>query len=143
MRVCRPGRLRQPAIAGPAAYFFSFQIYCDFSGYNTDIAAVAARVLGFELTRNFFHRRFTLFHPPISGGAGTSRGPPGFAITSTFAGRRPCAGAAPVLHLAVVFLLSSLWHGAAWTFVVWGALHGLFLMVAHVERRLATAFCGA
>jgi len=115
-----------------AAYFFSFQIYCDFSGY-TDIARGAARVLGFELTRNFhrpfhadsirdFWRRWHItlstwfrdyLYIPLGGGRVRVR--------------------RLYFNLAVVFLLSGLWHGAAWTFVVWGALHGLFLMVAHLS----------
>jgi len=115
-----------------AAYFFSFQIYCDFSGY-TDIARGAARVLGFELTLNFrrpfhadsirdFWRRWHItlstwfrdyLYIPLGGGRVRAR--------------------RLYFNLAVVFLLSGLWHGAAWTFVVWGALHGTLLIVSHLS----------
>ncbi len=118
-----------------ATYVFAFQIYCDFSGYS-DIAVGSARVLGIELTRNFddpygaatvtdFWRRWhislsTWFRDYVYVPLGGSR---------VGAGRR--AG-----NLAVVFLLSGLWHGASWTFVVWGAYHGA-LMVGSLTARSA------
>ena len=114
-------------------YAFTFQIYCDFSGY-TDIARGAARVMGFELMQNFdspyfsrtvseFWRRWhislsTWFKDyvfiPLGGSRGTAA--------------QTCA------NLAVVFLLSGLWHGARWTFVVWGALHAMYLAFGGATR---------
>jgi alginate O-acetyltransferase complex protein AlgI len=110
-----------------ATYVFAFQIYCDFEGYS-DIAVGSARVLGIELTRNFddpygaatvtdFWRRWhislsTWFRDYVFVPLGGSR------VT---AGRR-------AVNLGVVFLLSGLWHGASWTFVVWGAYHGLLMV---------------
>jgi D-alanyl-lipoteichoic acid acyltransferase DltB (MBOAT superfamily) len=111
-----------------AAFFFAFQIYCDFSGYS-DIAIGCARVLGFNLMNNFrqpcfaasitdFWRRWHIslstwlkdyLYIPLGGsrkGAARQR-----------------------LNLLLTFLLSGLWHGAAWHFVAWGALHGLFQII--------------
>jgi len=113
-----------PLIA--AAVLFSIQIYCDFSGY-TDIARGSARVLGFELMKNFeapffsesigeFWRRWhislsTWFRDYIYIPLGGNR-------VSRLKQYR---------NVFVVFLLSGLWHGADWTFVVWGGLHGFFM----------------
>jgi D-alanyl-lipoteichoic acid acyltransferase DltB (MBOAT superfamily) len=109
-----------------ATYFFAVQIYCDFSGYS-DIAIGSARVLGFKLMRNFdrpyfsqsiaeFWRRWhislsTWFRDYVYVPLGGSRVP----LTRL------------VLNLLIVFTLSGLWHGANWTFVVWGALNGIYL----------------
>lgn len=106
-----------------AAYAFSIQIYCDFSGY-TDVARGAARVMGFELMRNFdrpyestsmveFWRRWHIslsswFRDYLYYPLGGNRGGPALAARNVF----------------IVFLVSGLWHGASWSFVVWGALHG-------------------
>jgi len=111
-----------------AAVCFSFQIYCDFSGY-TDIARGTARILGFELMRNFnmpylaasisdFWRRWhislsTWFKDYLYFPLGGSR----------VSVPKVCR------NLMIVFVVSGIWHGASWNFAVWGALHGL-LMVA-------------
>ena len=107
---------------------FGIQIYGDFSGYS-DIARGSARLLGVELMRNFeqpylstsiteFWRRWHIslstwlrdyLYIPLGGNRGT-------------AGRTS-------RNLMVTMLLGGLWHGAAWTFVVWGGLHGLYLLV--------------
>jgi alginate O-acetyltransferase complex protein AlgI len=111
-----------------ASYFFAFQIYCDFSGY-TDIARGSARVMGFRLMLNFNH-------PYIS------RSPAEFwrrwhiSLSSWFRDYLyfPLGGSrgalwATCLNLFIVFVVSGLWHGAAWTFLAWGGLHGLFVVV--------------
>ena len=116
-----------------ATYFFAFQIYCDFSGY-TDIAIGAARVMGFDLMENFrrpyfaqtpseFWRRWHIslsswFRDYLYIPLGGSR----VAVPRWY------------LNLMLVFVVSGLWHGAAWTFVVWGGLHGLY-MVGDVATR--------
>lgn len=109
-----------------AAYFFAFQIYCDFSGYS-DIAIGTAKCLGFDLMNNFYRPYFsasvrefwTRWHMSLSTWfkdyvyiplGGNRRGP-----------------LRNHLNLIAVFLISGLWHGANWTFVLWGALHGLLL----------------
>jgi len=111
-----------------ASYFFAFQIYCDFSGY-TDIARGAARCMGYELMVNFdrpyasrspseFWRRWhislsTWFRDYLFIPLGGSR--KGLW--------RTC------LNSMIVFVVSGFWHGAAWNFLAWGALHGLYLVV--------------
>jgi D-alanyl-lipoteichoic acid acyltransferase DltB (MBOAT superfamily) len=118
-----------------ATYFFAFQIFCDFSGYS-DIALGAAEVMGFRLMNNFdrpyfagsvpeFWRRWhislsTWFRDYLYIPLGGSRS----------------VGGRTYLNILVVFLISGLWHGANWTFVIWGALHGLFLVFS---RLLASA----
>jgi len=113
--------------------FFAIQIYCDFSGYS-DIALGAARVLGFRLTRNFatpyFSRSFTEFWRRWH-----------ISLTTWFRdyvyiplGGNRQGRWATYRNCAIVFLISGLWHGAAWTFVVWGALHGTFLIAEAILR---------
>ena len=110
-----------------ATYAFAFQIYCDFSGYS-DIAIGAARTLGIDLMLNFrqpyfarsvgeFWKRWhislsTWFRDYLYIPLGGSR----------VALARWC------MNIGVVFIVSGLWHGASWTFVVWGALHGVYLI---------------
>ena len=111
-----------------ATYFFAFQIYCDFSGYS-DIAIGAARVLGFDLMENFrqpyvahsvagFWRRWHIslstwfrdyLYIPLGGNC-----------VSQWRW---------YMNLALVFLVSGLWHGARWTFVIWGALHAFYVLM--------------
>jgi D-alanyl-lipoteichoic acid acyltransferase DltB (MBOAT superfamily) len=124
---------RQPTFAPPAdlviaTYFFAFQLYCDFSGYS-DVAIGTARVLGVDLMENFrrpylsssvaefWSRRWHLslagwfrdyVYIPL-GGSRTSR-------------------VRHALNLMAVFLLSGAWHGANWTFVIWGGLNGLYVV---------------
>jgi alginate O-acetyltransferase complex protein AlgI len=117
-----------------ATYAFAFQVYCDFSGY-ADIAIGAARVMGFKLPENFqqpyyatslpeFWRRWhiTLYNwlrdyifYPLSRALKRS----GFASDQLLAVALP-----PMLTM----LASGLWHGTSWTFIVWGALHGTFMV---------------
>lgn len=117
-----------------ATIAFAFQIYADFSGY-TDIARGAARVMGFSLMENFrapylsssvsqFWTRWhislsTWFKDYVYIPLGGNRVP--FWRWQT--------------NLLIVFLISGLWHGAKWTFVIWGLLHGLYLVVEHCWRR--------
>jgi D-alanyl-lipoteichoic acid acyltransferase DltB (MBOAT superfamily) len=121
-----------------ATLAFAFQIYCDFSGY-TDIAIGTARILGFNLTQNFnrpysarsiadFWRRWHIsltswFKDYIYIPLGGNRVP---LIKWT-------------INIMLVFLISGLWHGAAWTFIIWGALHGIWqilekLILSHKRR---------
>jgi D-alanyl-lipoteichoic acid acyltransferase DltB (MBOAT superfamily) len=109
-----------------ATFFFSWQIFCDFSGY-TDIARGSARLLGFNLMENFrmpylatsitdFWRRWhislsTWFKDYVYIPLGGNRH--GLAHTC--------------LNLFIIFLLCGLWHGANWTFVLWGAYFGIII----------------
>lgn len=112
---------------------FAFQIYGDFSGY-TDIARGCARLMGVELCLNFDH--------PYA-----SRSPGEFwrrwhvSLSSWFRdyvyipiGGSRRGATRMVVGLAAAFLLSGLWHGAAWTFVAWGALHGLYVVVQRLTE---------
>ena len=107
-----------------ATYLFAFQIYCDFSGY-TDIALGAARVMGFDLMVNF---RTPYRSTSIS--EFWSRWH--ISLSSWFRDYLyiPLGGNRVVkwrwyYNLFIVFLVSGLWHGANWTFIIWGSIHGL------------------
>jgi len=118
-----------------AVLFYAVQIYCDFSGY-TDMAIACARLLGYELTINFRFPYFasdiaefwTRWHISLSSwlrdylflSLGGARG------THLFAYR----------NIMITMLLGGLWHGAAWTFVIFGALHGVGLVIHHEWKRL-------
>jgi D-alanyl-lipoteichoic acid acyltransferase DltB (MBOAT superfamily) len=109
------------------AVFFAFQIYGDFSGYS-DIAIGVARLFGIDLLRNFafpyfsrdiaeFWRRWHIslsswFRDYVYIPMGGSRGSLWQKVKNTF----------------IVFLISGFWHGANWTFIVWGGLNALFIM---------------
>jgi D-alanyl-lipoteichoic acid acyltransferase DltB (MBOAT superfamily) len=118
-----------------AVYGYAAQIYCDFSGY-TDIAIGCALLLGYRFPRNFnapytatnpqdFWRRWhislsTWLRDYLYFPLGGSR--QGSLRTS--------------LNLMLTMLLGGLWHGAAWTFVAWGALHGTYLVVHRLWSRI-------
>jgi D-alanyl-lipoteichoic acid acyltransferase DltB (MBOAT superfamily) len=109
------------------ALFFTIQIYCDFSGYS-DIALGTARLFGFDLLRNFAYPYFSRdiaefwrrWHISLSSWfkdylyipLGGSKGGNWMRIRNTF----------------IIFLVSGFWHGANWTFIVWGGLNALFIM---------------
>ena len=117
------------------AVAYTFQIYFDFSGYS-DMAIGLGLMMGFRFPENFRLPLPVAPASPSSGAAGTSPCPPGCATTST----SPSAATAtvpraPILNLMLVMLLGGLWHGAAWTFVLWGAWHGLFLALERGRRR--------
>lgn len=109
------------------AIFFAIQIYCDFSGYS-DIALGTARLFGIDLLRNFafpyfsrdiaeFWRRWHIslsswfkdyLYIPLGGSKGGTK----MRIRNTF----------------IIFLVSGFWHGANWTFIIWGFLNALFIL---------------
>jgi alginate O-acetyltransferase complex protein AlgI len=111
-----------------AVFFYAFQIYCDFSGYS-DIAIGVARMLGFDFSMNFrtpyFSRNFSEFwrrwHISLS------RWLRDYLYISLGGNRQGTAKT--YRNLILTMLLGGLWHGASWTFVVWGALHGFYLVV--------------
>lgn len=120
-----------------ATLFFAFQIYCDFSGYS-DIAVGAAKVMGYDLMENFrtpyfslsiteFWQRWhislsTWFRDYLYIPLGGNRVPRWHWY----------------LNLLITFLISGLWHGANWTFIVWGLLHGLYVVVENMLRPFAS-----
>lgn len=112
-----------------ATYFFAFQIYCDFSGY-TDIARGASRIMGIELMENF---KLPYFSKTISDFWRRWH----ISLSSWFTdyvyislGGNRCSKWKWHRNLMIVFLLSGLWHGAAWTYVIWGGLNGFYLVFA-------------
>lgn len=118
-----------------ATLFFTFQIYCDFSGYS-DIAIGSARVMGFDLMKNFdrpyfskniseFWRRWhislsTWFRDYLYIPLGGNR----------------VAKYRRYFNLFFVFMMSGLWHGASWHFVIWGALHGIYLIFGQLTKSI-------
>jgi D-alanyl-lipoteichoic acid acyltransferase DltB (MBOAT superfamily) len=117
-----------------ATFFFTFQIYCDFAGYSS-IAIGCARIMGFNLMENFdapyfsksiseFWRRWhislsTWFKDYLYIPLGGNRVSEWRLYFNYF----------------LVFTISGLWHGAAWTYVIWGALHGVYLIAAIVWKK--------
>ena len=118
-----------------ATIFFAFQIFCDFSGYS-DIAMGSAKIMGIDLTQNFkrpylsrsireFWRRWHIslmnwfvdyIYIPLGGNR-----------VKTYR---------LFLNLIIVFLISGLWHGANWTFIIWGALNGFYLIFSIMTSKL-------
>jgi alginate O-acetyltransferase complex protein AlgI len=118
-----------------ATFFYAFQIYCDFSGYS-DIAIGAARIMGIKLMTNFnapyfsksiseFWKRWhislsTWFKDYLYISLGGNR----VSIPRWY------------FNLLIVFLISGLWHGANWTFIVWGGLHGFYMLSGIWKNKL-------
>ncbi len=116
------------------AIFFTFQIYGDFSGYS-DIAIGTARLFGFNLMQNFaypyfsrdiaeFWRRWhislsTWFRDYLYIPLGGSRGGTWIKVRNTF----------------IIFIVSGFWHGANWTFIVWGALNAIYFLPLLLTKR--------
>lgn len=137
--VAATGTVLSTASAWTAALGYSFQLYFDFSGYS-DMATGLARVFGIVLPLNFnspyratsvieFWRRWHMtlsrflreyLYIPLGG---NRRG-----VTLRYA------------NLMITMLLGGLWHGAGWTFVAWGALHGGFLVANHLVRSVTAPF---
>jgi alginate O-acetyltransferase complex protein AlgI len=126
---------RQPAFASPAdlvlaTYFFAFQLYCDFSGYS-DIAIGASKVLGIELAENFRRPYLSTSVPEFWSGRwhlSLSRWFRDYLYIPL--GGNRVAGPRRVMNVMAVFLASGLWHGANWTFLIWGGLNGLYTVCA-------------
>ena len=138
-----------PGFASPlrliiATYFYAFQIYCDFSGYS-DIAIGAAKVLGIDLMENF--RRPYFSTSPVEF---WSRDRWHISLNKWFRDYMyfPMGGSRVskpryYFNQMAVFLVSGLWHGANWTFVIWGGLNGIYqvltLMTAGIRTRVGQA----
>jgi len=116
-----------------ATILFAFQIYCDFSGYS-DIAIGASRIMGFKLMNNFrrpyFSRSINEFWKRWH-----------ISLSSWFKdylyiplGGRRVSIPRWYMNIMIVFLVSGLWHGASWTFVIWGGLHGLYLIIEIITK---------
>lgn len=111
-----------------ATFFFAIQIYCDFSGY-CDIALGAASIMGFRLVENFqfpyfsfsFREFWTRWHISLSSWFRDY-------VYIPLGGNR-FGTLRWILAILIVFDISGLWHGASLTFILWGFLHGLYLIV--------------
>lgn len=118
-----------------AVFFYSFQIYCDFAGYSL-IAIGTAKVMGFTLTNNFkrpyfaasfrdFWKRWNIslsqwFRDYVYFPMGGS-----MVTVSKY-----------IFNILVVFILCGFWHGANWTFILWGLFHGLFILFGYLKRKI-------
>jgi alginate O-acetyltransferase complex protein AlgI len=125
--------LYSPLVLILGAFFFAFQIYCDFSGYS-DIARGLSKLLGIELMENFnfpyfsrsigeFWRRWHIslstwfrdyIYIPIGGSRGTKL--------------------KNIRNIFTIFLVSGFWHGANWTFITWGGIHALLFIPSFLIR---------
>lgn len=130
-----------------ATIFYSFQVYCDFSGYSS-VAIGSARLMGIEISPNFNHpylassvkefwRRWHItlsnwlrdyVFLPLAYGL-SSR------LTEDRYARLKVDTVVYVIAILVTFALCGLWHGASVTFVIWGVLHGVYLAAEHARRR--------
>jgi D-alanyl-lipoteichoic acid acyltransferase DltB (MBOAT superfamily) len=151
-----PETATAPAIIA-ATVLFTFQVYCDFSGY-TDIAVGCARIMGIRLMQNFnlpysarsIHEFWQRWHIsltswfqdyifyPIAMNRKLSR-------TARKWGKKlknPRIGTMlpQCVALFITFLLSGLWHGAAWTFVLWGAIHGFYQVAERLTDKSRKKF---
>lgn len=110
------------------ALFFSIQIYCDFSGYS-DMAIGAAKTMGFDLMTNFNRPYFATnikqfwdrWHISLSSWFRDY-------VYIPLGGNR-VSDTRLFWNFGIVFLLSGFWHGANWTFIIWGALHAIYVLV--------------
>lgn len=118
-----------------ATFFFAIELYSDFSGY-TDIAIGCAKILGYELTQNFkfpylsnsiqdFWRRWHI------------------SLTSWFKdylyiplGGNRMSKSRNYINIFIVFLISGIWHGANWTFIIWGIIHGIYQIIGRFTREI-------
>lgn len=116
-----------------AIYGFTFQVYCDFSGYS-DVARGTARILGFDIPDNF-NRPYAAqrladlwqrWHITLYAWLRDY-------LLAALGGLRG-SRARSVLNLVILFTLSGLWHGAAWTFVLWGLYHGILMSLEYLLR---------
>ena len=118
-----------------ATLFFTVQIYCDFSGY-TDIARGVAKLMGIELMINFDRPYFSKnikefwrrWHISLSSWLRDY-------IYIPLGGSR-CSLIKKYRNIIITFLASGLWHGANWTFVLWGGLHGLYQVIGDLKNKI-------
>ena len=124
-----------------ATVAFALQIYGDFSGYS-DIAVGSAKILGFDLMENFkrpyFSKTTTEFWRRWH-----------ISLSSWFRdyvyiplGGSRCGKLRRFINNMITFTLSGLWHGAEWTFVIWGVVNGLYTSISHLTKELRARISG-
>lgn len=116
-----------------ATVLYSFQIYCDFSGYS-DMAIGIARYLGFNVGKNFDH-------PYLSKSVGEFWRRWHISLSSWLRdyvyiplGGSRVALPRIYLNILITFLVSGIWHGSTWNFVIWGLLHGIFQCIGRATK---------
>lgn len=117
-----------------AIFFFTIQIYCDFSGYS-DIAIGSANLFGIDLMENFrcpyfstsIHEFWKRWHISLSTWFKDY-------VYIPLGGNR-CSKLRQNFNILITFLVSGLWHGANWTFVIWGFLHGLAQIIENIFKK--------
>lgn len=125
-----------------AAILYSFQLYLDFSGYS-DIVTGCAKVLGIELTRNFHH-------PYLSKTVGEFWRRWHISLSSflrdyiyfPLGGSRKTFGRT-LVNVLIVFVISGIWHGMGLTFLIWGLLHGLFICLERIVKKMFPNYNGS
>src|SRR5208283_396744 len=128
-----PAAFDAPALLA-ATFAFAWQIYCDFSGY-TDMARGVAKVMGFDLVLNFRN-------PYLATGIGEFWTRWHISLSSWFRdyvyiplGGNRRGKLLTYRNLLITFAVSGIWHGASWTFLIWGLLHGLGVMITRELER--------
>lgn len=123
-----------------AAIAFAFQIYGDFAGYSA-VAIGAARVMGFELMENFNA-------PYFATSVGDFWHRWHISLSTWFRdylyiplGGNRKGKARKYLNLMITFFASGFWHGAAWTFIIWGGLHGLYQVIGELMKPVRNKLC--
>jgi len=118
-----------------ATLFFTFQIYCDFSGYS-DIAIGCAKTFGIDLMQNFNR-------PYLSKNIKDFWRNWHISLSSWFRdyvyiplGGSKCSLIKKYRNIMITFFLSGLWHGANWTFVIWGGLHGFYQVIGDIKNKV-------
>lgn len=120
-----------------ATFMFGFQIYCDFSGYS-DIAIGSARLLGFDLMQNFrtpylansFKDFWHRWHISLSSWFRDY-------VYIPLGGNR-VSQSRWIVNILLTFTISGLWHGASLTFIIWGFLHGLLLILENLTSKITS-----
>jgi alginate O-acetyltransferase complex protein AlgI len=134
-RISANGQNLGVGLAWLGALCYVLQIYFDFSGYS-DMAIGLGKMFGFEFTENFNY-------PYVSQSIRDFWRRWHISLSSWFRdyvyiplGGNRCSNARNHLNLLIVFFLCGLWHGASWTFVIWGLYQGFFIMLEHAGFRL-------
>ena len=116
------------AVCFVASIMYTLQIYCDFAGYSL-MAIGIAKILGFDLVNNFERPYFAAsvtefwkrWHISLTRWLTTH-------VYINLGGNR-CSKLRQYINIMITFLVSGLWHGANWTYIIWGALHGFFQII--------------
>jgi len=117
-----------------ASFLFSIQIYCDFCGYSL-IAIGVAKLLGFDLMENFRRPYFASNLKDFWKRWHISLSTWFMDYVYIPLGGNRCSIHRSVMNLFITFLVSGMWHGANWTFLIWGAYHGLFVALYTLKKR--------